>query len=129
MSLSCQNTKTKLENPFIDNDILKEDNFIERDDDVPEPNDKIKITRKRYTYTIEEKLFFVKLMEAKSQHSIAEEYNIPEKNLRRWKSQSDKLQLAKYKKISRNIRESDKKPGVERKTAIIENDLLSYIKL
>ena len=66
MSLSCPNTKTKLENPFIDDDILKEDNFIEGDDDVPEPNDKIKITRKRHIYTIEEKLFFVKLMEKKS---------------------------------------------------------------
>lgn len=87
MSLSCPNTKTKLENPFIDEYILKEDNFIEGDDDVPEPNDKIKIIRKRHTYTIEEKLFFVKLMEKKSQHSLAEEYNIPEKNLRRWKSQ------------------------------------------
>ena len=128
MSLSCPNTKTKLENPFIDDDILKEYNFIEGDDDVPEPNDKIRIIRKRHTYTIEEKLFFVKWMEKNSQHSIAEEYNIPKNNLRRWKSQLEKLQLAKYKKISRNIRESNKRHGVEPKISIIENDLLSYIK-
>lgn len=92
MSLSCPNTKTKLENPFRDDDILKEDNFIEGDDDDPEPNDKVKIIRKRHTYAIEEKLFVVKLMEKKSQHSIAEDYNIPEKNLRRWNAQLPKLQ-------------------------------------
>ena len=99
MSLSCPNTKTKLENPFIDDVILKEDNFIEGDDDNLEPNDIVKIIRKRHTYTIEEKLFFVKLMDKK------------------------------YKKISRNIRDNDKRPGVEPKTAMIETDLLSYIKL
>ena len=37
-------------------------------------------------------------MEKKSQHSIAEDYNISEKNLRKWKAQLPKLQLAKYKK-------------------------------
>ena len=50
MSLSCPNIKTKLENPYIDDDILKEDNFIETDDDDPEPNDKLKKFRKTYSY-------------------------------------------------------------------------------
>ena len=40
-----------------------------------------------------------------------------------------KLQLAKYKKISRSIRDNDKRLGVEPKSEMIENDLLSYIKL
>ena len=67
MSINCQNTKAKLDNPFIDDYILMEDNFIEGDKDGPEPNDKDKIIIK-HIYIIEEKLFFVKLMENKSQH-------------------------------------------------------------
>lgn len=47
--------------------------------------------------------------------------------MRRGESQLEKLQLAKYKKISRSIRENDKRPGLEPKASIIENDLLSYI--
>ena len=40
-----------------------------------------------------------------------------------------KIRMTKYKKISRNIRENDKRSGVEPKTSMIEKDLLSYIKL
>lgn len=38
-------------------------------------------------------------MKNKSQYSIAVDYGIPQKNLRRWKSQVEKLQMAKYKKL------------------------------
>ena len=86
MESSCPNTKAKLNNPFIDDDILKEENFIEGDNDDSQPNDVIHHVMKRHTYTIEEKLFFVKLLENKSQHSIAVDYGIPEKNLRCWKT-------------------------------------------
>ena len=54
-----QNTKAKLINPFIDDEILKEENFIEGDNDEFRPNDEVKLVVKRHTYTIEEKLFFV----------------------------------------------------------------------
>ena len=129
MASSCPNTKTKLINPFIDDEILKEENFIEGDNDEFQPDDAVKHVMKRHTYTIEEKLFFVRLLEDKSQHSIAIDYGIPEKNLRRWKSQVEKLQTAKYKKIARNIIDDGNKPGSEPKTISIENDLISYIKL
>ena len=46
---------------------------------------------------IEEKLLFTKFMENKSQHSIAVDYGILEKNLRCWKSQVEKLQMTKYR--------------------------------
>ena len=68
MSISCPNTKAKLDNPFIDDYILMADNFIEGDNDDPEPNDKVKIIIKRHTYIIEEKLSFIKLME--NNHNI-----------------------------------------------------------
>ena len=55
------------------------DNFIEGDNDDPEPNDKVKIIWKRHTYTIEEKLLFVKLMKKNQKYSIAEEYDSPDK--------------------------------------------------
>lgn len=51
------------------------------------------------------------------------------KNLRLWKSQVEKLQIPKYKKISRNIIDDESEPGIEPKTISIENDLISYIKL
>ena len=76
MASSCQNTKAKLINPFIDDDILKEENFIEGDNDEFQPNDIVKQVVKRHTYTIEEKLFFVRLLEDKSQNSIAVEKNL-----------------------------------------------------
>ncbi len=129
MASSFSNIKAKLNNPFIDDYILKEDNFIERDNDESQPNNVIKYVMKRHTYMIEKKLFFVKLLENKLQHSIAVDYGIPEKNLRRWKSQVEKLHMLKYKKITRNIIEDQNKPGIEPKTISIENDLISYIKL
>ena len=129
MASICQNTKAKLINPFIDDEILKEENFIEGDNDEFQPNDEVKNVVKRHTYTIEEKLFFVRLMKNKLQHSKEVDYVIPEKNWRCWKSQIAKLQIAKYKKISRKIIDAENKPGVEPKTISIENDLISYFKL
>lgn len=81
MASSCPNTKAKLINPFIDDDILKEKNFIEGDNDEFQSNDAVKHFVKRHTYTIEEKLFFVRLLENKSQHSIAVDYGITEKKI------------------------------------------------
>ena len=74
MQLSCPNTKAILDNPFINVFILMKDNFIEGVNDDPEPNDKVKIIRKRHIYTIEEKLFFVKLME--KNHNILQLKNM-----------------------------------------------------
>ncbi len=68
MASSFPNIKAKLNNPFIDDDILKEENFIEGDNDESQPNDLVKHVVKRHTYTIEEKLFFVKLW--KINHNI-----------------------------------------------------------
>ena len=59
MVSSCPNTKAKLNNPFIDDDILKEENFIEGDNDESQANDVIKHIEKRHTYMIEEKLFLL----------------------------------------------------------------------
>ena len=79
------------------------------------------------SYTIEEKLFFVKLLQEKSQKYIAKTYGIPEKNLRRWREQESKLLLAKFKKNARRIIE-EKKPGIEPVTKEIEAKLLLFIK-
>ena len=65
MASSCPNAKAKLINPFIDDDILKEENFIEGDNDEFHPNDAVKHVAKRHSYTIEEKLYFVCLLENK----------------------------------------------------------------
>ena len=128
MASSCPNTKDKLINLFIDDDILKIENFIEGDNDEFHPNDAVKHDVKRHTYTIK-KLYFVRLLENKSQHSIAVDYGMLEKNLRGWKSQVEKLQIPKYKKIARNIIDDESEPGIEPKTISLENDLISYIKL
>ena len=61
MASSCPNTKAKWINPFINDDILKEENFIEGDNDEFHPNDAVKQFVKRHTSTIEEKLYFVRL--------------------------------------------------------------------
>ena len=82
MASICQNTKAKLINPFIDDEILKEENFIEGDNDEFQPNDAVKHIVKKHTYTIEEKLFFVKILENKSQHSLIVDCGMPEKNLK-----------------------------------------------
>jgi hypothetical protein len=80
---------------------------------ILKPNDVIHHPMKRHTYTIEEKLFFVKLLENKSQHSIAVDYGIHEKKLSLRKSEVEKLQMAKYKIITRNIIDDENKPGIE----------------
>ena len=82
---------------------------------------------KRKSYTIEEKLFFVKLLDTYSQHAMAKDYNISEKNLRRWKQQESLLLELKLKRFKRRII-GDEKPGVDPKTKDIEKDLVLFIK-
>ena len=70
-----------------DSDALLEDNK----EDNKSLDNIIPWHRKRKSYTIEEKLFFVKLLDNYSQHAISKEYNIAEKNSRRWKKQESEL--------------------------------------
>ena len=126
-SISQKNPRCFILQDLVDDSILKEDSFINGDDDLPYPDDLIKNYNKRMSYTIEEKLFFVKLLQEKSQKYIAKTYGIPEKNLRRWRDQESKLLLAKFKKNARRIIE-EKKPGNEPATKEIEGKLLLFIK-
>ena len=126
-SISQKNPRCFILQDLVDDSILKEDSFINGDDDLSYPDDLIKNYNKRMSYTIEEKLFFVKLLQEKSQKYIAKTYGIPEKNLRRWREQESKLLLAKFKKNARRIIE-EKKPGIEPVTKQIEGKLLLFIK-
>ena len=58
MASSSPNTKAKLINPFIDDDILKEENFIEGNNNEFHPNDAVKHVVKRHTYTMK-KIYFL----------------------------------------------------------------------
>ena len=64
------------------NDEIDEDSEASNED-----NKEGNIIKKRKSYTIEDKLFFVKLLDTYTQYAIAKEYNIAEKNLRRWQQQ------------------------------------------
>ena len=63
--------------------------------------------------TIEDKQF-LKLLDCYSKHSMAKEYNITEKNLRRWKQQDSLLLQLKLKRFKRSII-GDEKSGVKQK--------------
>ena len=70
-SISQKNPRCSILQELVDDSILKEESFINGDEDSPYPDDLIKNTNKRMSYTIEEKLFFVNLLKEKSQKYIA----------------------------------------------------------
>ena len=59
--------------------------------------------------------------------SVAKEYNIAGKNLRRWKQQESELLQKKLKRFKKRII-GEEKPGVEPKTKVIEKALVLFIK-
>ena len=65
-SISQKNPRCFILQDLVDDSILKEDSFINGDDDLPYPDDLIKNYNKRMSYTFEEKLFFAKLLQEKS---------------------------------------------------------------
>lgn len=114
---------SQIEEIHEDSDALLEDNI----EDNESLDNIIPGHQKRKSYTIEDKLFFVKLLGNYSQHAISKEYNIAEKNLRRWKQQESELLQQKLNRFKRRII-GEEKPGVEPKTKDIEKDLVLFIK-
>ena len=114
---------SQIEEIHEDSDALLEDNI----EDNKSLDNIIPGHQKRKSYTIEDKLFFVKLLDNYSQHAISKEYNIAEKNLRRWKQQESELLQQILKRFKRRII-GEEKPGVEPKTKDIEKDLVLFIK-
>lgn len=110
---------SQIEEIHEDSDALLEDNIEDN-----KSLDNIKPDhQKRKFYTIEDKLFFVKLLDNYSQHAISKEYNIIEKIYEDRKKQESELLQLKLKRFKRRII-GEKKSGVEPKTKDIEKDLV-----